>query len=99
MTARCCVDSNPIHIEPPKIQIGNPPRGVIKYYNYYIPDRREHPPSRLTLVPLFISPYLSPSTDFSPTKYKLLRNLHQTPQHRHTSAEGLVTTFGDAPTF
>jgi len=81
-----------MHIEPPKIQIGNPPRGIIKYYNYYIPGRREHPLSRLTLVPLFISPYLSPSTDFSPPKSKRLRNLHQPPQHRHTSAEAPEAT-------
>ena len=42
---RCCVDGNPMHIEPPKIQICNPPRGVIIYYNYYKPDQQEHPRS------------------------------------------------------
>ena len=66
--ARCCVDGNPMHIGPPKIQIGNPPRVVIYYNNYYKPDQLEHPPSRLTLVPLGISPYLSPSINFAPTK-------------------------------
>jgi len=61
---RCCVDGNPMHIGPPKIQISNPSWVVVYNYYYYKPDQLEHPMSRFPLVPLGNSMYLSPSIDF-----------------------------------